>query len=373
MTADNWGSLFSEHLFSRRTFVKGLSGLFAAGAAPPGLLKFPRPRWPAEWETHAGCLMSWPHRLGFYGPLLKPLQSQYAEVARTVAEFEPVLLVAHPGHVQEARDACGSTVTVVPCPLNDAWMRDNGPIFVRAPFLDEPLGLDFGFNAWGEPNWEYELDDAVPPKVCEFLGLPSFTIPFVLEGGAITTDGQRTLITTEECLLDPSRNGNVTKTQVETALRKTLGIEKTIWLPWGLCDDDLTDGHVDGVLAYLEPGMVLLQAADESDPPDVRLRAAANREALEGATDAAGRMIEIVDWPFLSYARMLGFEALHTYVNFYKANGAVIVPLAGSDEDITALEALQTIFPEREVIGVRTPALTFAGGGIHCITQQVPK
>lgn len=172
--------------------MKGLGGLFAAAAAPPGLLRLPRPLWPAEWEPHAGCLMSWPHRFGFYGPLLKPMKSQYAEVARTIAQFEPVLLVAHPGHVQEARDACGSEVNVAPCPLDDAWMHDNGPIFVRAPFLETPAGLDFGFNAWGQPNWEYELDDAVPPKVCGFLGLPSLTIPLVLEGGAITTDGQRT-------------------------------------------------------------------------------------------------------------------------------------------------------------------------------------
>jgi agmatine deiminase len=196
----------------------------------------------------------------------------------------------------------------------------------------------------------------------------------VLEGGSITVDGEGTLITTESCLLHPSRNPGLSKEQIEQELADFLGVQKVIWLRSGLGleEDKDTDGHVDGVAAFIGPGRVLLHMVrDEAHPDFAALEE--NRRRLE-TTDALGRRLEVVELDLRSGPVPVGGRGIvETYVNFYQANGAVIVPTAGTGDDLPALEQLREIFAGREVVGVPTPVVGYGGGGIHCITQQVPR
>jgi len=338
-----------------------------AGGLPDGVV-----RWPAEWELHDGCLICWPHSRWLWGPLLPKLQAEFAAVAQAINQFEQVTMIAHPGHGDEAANQCGAGVDVIEIPLDDSWVRDSGPIFVDRG--GQRLGMDFGFNAWGEkyPNWE--KDDYLPIPVCEYLGIPCHTVKPVLEGGAIIGDGEGTIITTEECLLNPNRNGYVSKAQVERGLRRALGAEKVVWLPWGLTPDDITDGHVDGVAAYVAPGRVLMQTYPSGGgfSDEIRIRLEENMAVLSNETDARGRSFDIIEFPVLTKAPFHGFNILFTYLNFYHANGAIIVPIANTSDDADALARLESVFPEQQIVPVVTPSINFGGGGIHCITQQIP-
>ncbi len=333
--------------------------------APPG-------RMPAEWAPHERCLMAWPvaQRTELWGPMYEAALAEFAGVARAIARFEPVLMVAAPGAGAQARAACGAAVEVVELPIDDSWMRDSGPIFC----LDDTgarHGVTFRFNSWGEKFLPYDQDALLAGRLLEQLGEPRVASQMVLEGGAITVDGEGTLITTEQCLLNPNRNPSMDRGQIEDELRARLGVERVVWLPFGQYDDPHTDGHVDGVCAFTAPGRVILQTCSIPGHPDVE-RSAANRAALEAATDAAGRALEIVELPYLPFVDVGGEELAVSYLNFYIANGGVIVPLAGHADDARALALLADVFPDREIVGVPGPVISYGGGGVHCITQQVP-
>jgi agmatine deiminase len=194
----------------------------------------------------------------------------------------------------------------------------------------------------------------------------------VLEGGSITVDGEGTLITTEQCLLNPNRNPDLSREEIEAELRRTLGVERIIWLPWGHAEDEHTDGHVDGICAFVRPGTVLAHACTDPNSPNYELMAA-NLEVLRSARDRAGRALEVIEitqWPYFD---LDGKTLLLSYANFYIANGGVIAPLAQHPLDEEFLEVLTRAFPEQEVVGVPTRIVRYGGGGPHCITQQVPR
>ncbi|MFJ5234111.1 agmatine/peptidylarginine deiminase [Kitasatospora sp. NPDC088391] len=328
-------------------------------------------RMPAEWTQHQGCLMAWPVRADLWGAVLTEAQQEYAEVARAVARFEPVTMVAPPGHGEQAAAMCGGEgITVLELPLDDSWFRDSAPIFV----LDTDgnrAGVDFRFNAWGRKHTPWEGDDRISALLLERLGVPAIRSEMVLEGGAITVDGEGTLITTEQCLLHPNRNPDLTREEIEAELKARLGVTKVIWLPYGGLLDTETDGHVDGVCAFAAPGRVIVQLPDDPEHPDyARMRA--NRAVLEHSTDAQGRPFEIVDVPQAAFVEVDGQRTEVGYLNHYLANGGVVVPVAGHPADEGALAVLAAAHPGRKVVGVRARALAFGGGGIHCITQQIP-
>lgn len=329
-------------------------------------------RWPAEWEPHAYSLMAWPYRRALWERRLGAVQQEYAAVARAVAAFEPVHMVATSAQVDRARKMCGDKVSVHALPLDDSWTRDSGATYVVED--NKPLAVDFAFNAWGKQFDQYKNDDALPRAWCRLQGERCETVDWVLEGGAIVGDGEGTLITTEECLLNPNRNGKTTKAEVEAKLEKHLGVTRVIWIPYGLSDDDLTSGHVDGVCAYVGPRQVLVQTTDADAPAAIKKRMQANLAVLRRATDARGRKLELHQIPHLAYPKVGREEGLHTYANLYQANGGVVVPLAGvNDTDAAALAHLRRVFKKRKVVGVPTPVIGWGGGGVHCITQQVPK
>ncbi|MFF3176723.1 agmatine/peptidylarginine deiminase [Streptomyces sp. NPDC057900] len=327
-------------------------------------------RMPAEWSEHEGCLMAWPTRPDLWGSVLDEVKEEYANVARAIAGFEPVTMVAPPGHGDDARTWCGPEITVVELPVDDSWFRDSAPLFV----LDgdgHRAGVDFRFNAWGEKHHPYDADDRVSGLLLEHLGVERVHSGMILEGGAITVDGEGTLITTEQCLLHPNRNPGLSRDEIEGELKSRLGVSKIVWLPYGGLLDTETDGHVDGVCAFAAPGKVVVSLPDDPDHPDyARMRA--NRAVLEVATDARGRRLEIIDVPQVAYAEVAGDEVEVSYLNYYVANGGVVVPVAGVPQDEDALAVIAAAYPGRKVVGVRTPVVAFGGGGVHCITQQIP-
>jgi len=329
-------------------------------------------RMPAEWAPHDRCLMAWPvaGRTELWGPMYEAATGEFAGVARAIARFEPLLMVARPGDGPAAQAACGAGVEVLELPLDDSWMRDAGPIFCLEP-SGARHGVTFRFNSWGERFLPYDQDALLAGRLLERLGERRVVSAMVLEGGAITVDGEGTLITTEQCLLNPNRNPSMDRGQIEDELRARLGVERVVWLPYGQFDDPHTDGHVDGVCAFTAPGRVILQTCAIPGHPDVE-RSAANRAALEAATDAAGRPLEIVELPYLPFVEVGGDELAVSYLNFYVANGGVVVPLAGHPDDEPALALLAEVFPGREVIGVPGRVISYGGGGVHCITQQIP-
>jgi agmatine deiminase len=327
-------------------------------------------RMPAEWEPHEACLMAWPARRESFDPYLERAKDEYAAVAGVIAAFEPVLMVANPDQTGEVRERCRSDVRVLEVPIDDSWTRDSGPVFV----LDEDgerLGIDFSFNSWGERFLPYDNDAAMSARVLELLGIERVPSEMVLEGGSFTVDGEGTLITTEQCLLNPNRNPDLGREEIEAELGRTLGVEQVIWLPWGHAEDRHTDGHVDGICAFVRPGTVLLHTCDEPENANYE-RAAENLEVLRSSRDARGRPLEVIELTQWPYFDLDGRTLMVSYANVYLANGAVVAPLADHPLDEQALETLRRAFPDREVVGVPTRTVSHGGGGVHCITQQVP-
>ncbi len=320
---------------------------------------------PAEWTPHAGCLMAWPSRGELWGVHLADAARDYAAVAAAIARFEPVLMVCNPGHADDVRSLCGPGVQPLEIPINDSWARDSGPAFVRDA-TGEVAAVGFGFNAWGNRWHPHDDDAALARRLADHLRVPYFHAPFVLEGGAFFVDGEGTLITTEQCLLNPNRNPHLSREEIEQGLRDHLGVSTIIWLPFGHSLDTGpagTDGHIDGVLQYVRPGTVMLELVGDSSSPEHE-RGLANLAVLWAAKDAQGRdfEVELVD---------PGAVGDISFANHYLANGAVIVPV-GNDRDHPALRRLAEFHPDREIVPVPGQTLALGGGGPHCVTQQIP-
>lgn len=324
---------------------------------------------PAEWERHDACYMAWPCRPETWFGYEKEAKASYAEVAKAIDRFEPVIMLTPPRLAQEARAFLGPSMELVEMELDDSWIRDNGPFFVRAA-PDRLAIVHFGFNGWGERYPPYDKDAEAPAVLAKKLGLPYYRAPMVLEGGSISVDGQGTLLTTESCLLNPNRNPRLSREDIERILGSYLGARKVLWLRQGM-HGSVVDGHIDGVAAFVRPRTVLAaMARDSSDPNHPALME--NRERLEGMTDAKGRSLEILELPLPAGRPLGGHRVAATYVNFYIANGGVIAPIFGEPADAIALAALQDTFSDREVVGIRGEHIGVGGGVIHCITQQRP-
>jgi agmatine deiminase len=327
---------------------------------------------PAEWAPHELTLMAWPARAELWGEEMEAAKAEYTAVARAIAAFELVLMVAPPGRAAEVRDACGAGVEAIELPLDDSWMRDSGPIFVTAPG-GRRAGVDFRFNGWGEKFVPYDRDDAMNRALLARLRIDRLEADLVLEGGSISVDGEGTLIATEQCLLHPSRNPSLRRADIEDRLRQHLGVERVVWIAHGLLEDHDTDGHVDNVAQFVSPGVVLAQTVDDPADPNHE-RMAENVERLRGAVDARGRRLEVIELGVLPRTSVRGSSGVVPYVNLYLGNGVVVVPTCGDepDRDAEVLRMLGRVFEGREVVGVPARVLAEGGGGVHCITQQLP-
>ncbi len=327
-------------------------------------------RMPAEREPHERCLMAWPPREELWGRYFEDAKQEYAATANAIVEFEPLTMVVNPGVVADAKRLLSSAVELIELPIDDSWVRDSGPICVVED-TGRRAGVDFRFNSWGERFLPYDKDAASAKLILAELGIDRIQSDMVLEGGSITVDGEGTLITTEQCLLNPNRNPDMSRGDIENELKSRLGVKKIIWLPWGHYEDRHTDGHVDGVCNYVRPGVVVAQTCNDPNNPNYRLMAE-NIEVLRSERDAAGRKIEVTDLPYFPYYDLDGSQLMVSYANFYIANGGVVVPVAKHPQDAEALSILKSAFPDHDVVGVSGRILSYGGGGVHCITQQVP-
>jgi agmatine deiminase len=319
---------------------------------------------PAEFAPHAATCMEWPTRLDLWGDLFEQAKKDYAEVANAIAAFEPVVMVTNPEQAGEARSFVTTDVEILPIPIDDSWMRDNGPIFVTDGRGGVAL-VHFRFNSWGEKYLPYDRDAEVPTHVATHLAMRRYEAPMVLEGGSFFVDGEGTLFTTEQCLLNPNRNPAMTRERIEETLRAYLGIDMVVWLGNGHSTDRDTDGHIDGVLQVVRPGVVMLLAPDDPQDPDHE-PGADNVRRLREARDARGRELEVIRFD-------PGPPNGLSYMNVYLCNGGVIAPVVGrGDEDEPALEQIRAAFPDREVVPVSGWTIHEGGGGPHCITQQLP-
>jgi agmatine deiminase len=348
-------------------------------------------RMPAEFEHHDGCWMIWPERPDTFRLAARPAQQAFVETATAISQFEPVTMCASPTQYRLARSKLPAHIRMVEMSNNDAWMRDTGPIFVNNGV--EIRAVDWGFNAWGGLQgglyFPWDLDELVAQKVAEIEKVHRYKAPMILEGGSITVDGEGTLITTRQCLLNPNRNPQLSQSQIETNLQNYLGVEKIIWLENG-CLFDETDGHVDDVCCFLRPGMLALTWTDDRNDPQYEQMNAA-LDTLQTCTDAHGRRLEIhkihqpdpvcftaqesatIEAVESTYMRPEGMRMAATYINFYLANGGAVVPLFNDRHDAPALRSLQQLMPDRKVVGIPGGREIILGGGnVHCITQQQP-
>jgi agmatine deiminase len=326
---------------------------------------------PAEYAPHQGTLMAWPARDEWWGALLDAAKDEWAGVAQAVAAFEPVTMVCNPGLSDDVRRRCGAGVDPLELSIDDSWMRDNGPIFVTNAAGSVAL-VQFRFNSWGEKFLPYDNDARVPEGLASHLGVRRYQAPLVLEGGSFFVDGEGTLLTTEQCLLNPNRNPSRSRDEIEEGLRSFLGVDTVIWLPHGLVEDRDTDGHVDGLAQYIHPGVVMVSVAAGGDDPNAE-RFGEDRAVLARAKDSRGRSIEVLDGPVNAWAEVESVgRVVIPYLNFYVVNGGVVVPIGGVPEDEAALEVVGKAFPDREVVGVPAALISHGGGGPHCITQQIP-
>ncbi len=346
---------------------------------------------PGEFEPHTKTWMLWPERPDNWRDGAVPAQRAFVEVARAIAQFEPVVMGVNPAQFEAARLMLPHPVKVEVIENDDAWMRDCGPTFVVTHY-QRVRGIDWVFNAWGGAQGglyaSWERDAAVAQRVLDLEGIDRYKAPIVLEGGSIHVDGDGTLLTTEECLLNPNRNPTLSKAEIEKILISYLNVSKIIWLGQGVFGDE-TSGHVDNLCCFARLGVVLLTWTDDPTDPQYPISRDA-LQRLERASDARGRKLTIhkihqPDPLLITQAEAQGVQQTHgtkprqygdrmaaSYVNFYLCNGGAVVPTFADPHDGLALETLQRILPERKVIGVPAREILLGGGNIHCITQQQP-
>jgi agmatine deiminase len=332
-------------------------------------------RMPAEWEPHAATWLSWPHREGIsfpdsYDRVVPALRAMVA----ALLESEPVNLnVCNGAHEAEARaaleDLPGEKLSFHVIPTNEPWCRDHGPIFLTRAEDPRLAVVDWDYNAWGGKYPPCDLDEVVPTRVAETLGLPVYYPHMILEGGSIEVNGTGALLTTEGCLLNPNRNPQLSRGQIEQRLRDYLGVREILWLGNGIEGDD-TDGHIDDLTRFVsERAVVTVTEEDESDANHAPLQA--NFERLRSLT-INGKPLEIMTLPMPGRIVREDLRLPASYANFYIANQSILLPTFADPKDEEAVTVLQRAFPTRRIIPIDCRELIWGLGAFHCLTQQQP-
>ncbi|OWF87075.1 agmatine deiminase [Yersinia entomophaga] len=346
---------------------------------------------PAEWAPQDAVWMLWPYRQDNWRGKGIPAQQTFAKVAEAIARATPVYMGVPAKFMEQAKATMPANITLVEMECDDAWMRDTGPTMVING-KGERRGVDWKFNAWGGllgglyADWRQ--DEKVAEQVNQFHKNLSYAAPLILEGGSIHTDGEGTLLTTAECLLNPNRNPDLNQEQIEALLREYLGVTHFIWLQDGVYNDE-TDGHIDNMCCFVRPGEVALHWTDDQQDPQYA-RSVAAYEVLSQAVDAKGRKLKVWKLPapgplynteeetadVLStdaVPRTAGERLAGSYVNYLISNQQTIFPMLDSRTDDLAKDLLQQMYPDYAIIGVPAREILLGGGNIHCITQQIPK
>ena len=349
-------------------------------------------RMPGEFEHHNGCYIIWPERPDNWRFGAKPAQHVFVKVANAIAKHEKVTVVVSAAQYDNARTMLPDNVKIVEMANNDSWIRDCGATFVVND-KEEVRGVKWQFNAWGGLidglYFPWDRDNQIAYKMCEVEEKDVYdNEEFILEGGSIHVDGEGTLITTEECLLSAGRNANMTREEIENHLKEYLNLEKIIWLKNGIYNDE-TNGHVDNICNFVRPGVVVLAWTDDESDPQYAI-SKENLEILENSVDAKGRKIEVhklrvpkpititkdesfwVDSVNGTLPREEGDRLAASYVNYYTANNAIVMPVFKDPADEEAVKTLQGLYPGYTIETVYAREILLGGGNIHCITQQVP-
>ncbi|MBQ9180494.1 agmatine deiminase [Candidatus Saccharibacteria bacterium] len=350
---------------------------------------------PSELAPHRCTYLLWPERPDNWRLGAKPAQKAFREVVETIAKYEPVVLGVNQSQYLHVLGMNMKNVSVVEISNNDSWIRDSGATMVING-VGEMRAVDWGFNGYGGMDggiyYPWDFDDYVGAKMANLEHVDRYVPPkgFVLEGGSIHTDGQGTLLVTEETLLSPDRNPNMDKAEIEQYLMDYTGADKVLWLPYGVYKDEDTNGHVDNICQFVGPAKVVLAwEDDESDPQHER--SVKDLEYLESVTDAKGRKLEItkihvpnpititreeaegVDSVEGTFPRREGDRLPASYINYYNCNGAVILPVFNDPHDAEVIQKLRELLPGRTIEPIYAREILLGGGNIHCITQQVPE
>lgn len=330
---------------------------------------------PAEWAPHQATWLSWPHNPDTWPGVLEAAEDSMAQAVAALAGGETVRInvldAAHEAHVRARLGAVAQSPAVVfhHFPTNDAWCRDHGAIFVRDA-AGRLAAVDCGFNAWGGKYPPWDLDDAIPARMAEALGVPGFAAGMILEGGSIDANGAGALLTTELCLLNPNRNPGLSRAAIEARLRLLFGIRQVLWLGDGITGDD-TDGHIDDITRFVAENVVVTAVEhDRSDANHAPL--AENLARLREMRLEDGRPLKIVELPMPAPVELGGTRLPASYANFYIGNEVVLLPIFGQPADEEAARILAGCFPQRRIAPVRATELVVGLGAFHCLTQQVP-
>ncbi|MFM9194885.1 MAG: agmatine/peptidylarginine deiminase [Planctomycetia bacterium] len=340
-------------------------------------------RLPAEWEPHAATWIAWPHRRATFLGDFAVIPAFFARFIRLLAAYEPVKVIASGPALEEARERLRGVADVecIDIPTNDSWLRDTGPVFLipcepapREPRArgqnGGPVAVCWDWNAWGGKYPPWDQDARVARAIAERLGAEVVAPGVVLEGGAIETDGAGTLLVNHRCVVDPKRNPGLSREQLEQVLVDQLAADRVIWLGGELAGDD-TDGHIDQLARFVAPGRVVAaRQPDRRDPNHGSLEA--NLVTLAAAVDARGRRLEVIP---INVPSQFGFEGVQlpaSHLNFYVANGAVLVPVFGGPTDEPAVRTLAGCFPGRRIVPVDCRELVRGRGALHCITRDQP-
>ena len=334
---------------------------------------------PAEWYPHKCCWMQWPYENpnhDGYGAIpswshfdFEKGRLAWANVAKSIAEFEKVKMIVHPDNKKNAKNLLDDKIEIIEFKIDDCWARDSGAIFL----LDNNNklgGVDWEFNGWGKFK-PFDSDNKVAKFMIQNSSATYFKNNMILEGGSIHVDGEGTLLTTEQCLLNKNRNPQLSKAEIENNLKEYLNINKIIWLKNGT--DEGTDGHVDNIACFVKAGTVLaLSCKDKNDPFYERINE--NLEILKTSTDNRGRKLNVIELE-MSYKRLIpDDDEPSSYINFYIANKGIVMPSFEDEKaDNRAKTIVQSVFPDRKIIAINGIDISMGGGNVHCITQQQPK
>ena len=334
---------------------------------------------PPEWYQHECCWMQWPYNNpnhDGYGAV--PSWSHFdfdkgrfawSNVANSIFKFEKVKMIVHPDEISKAKELLNSEIEIIQLKIDDCWARDSGAIFLLNK-ENKLGGIDWEFNGWGKFK-PFDSDNKVAKFMIEKSSATYFKNSMILEGGSIHVDGEGTLLTTEQCLLNKNRNPQLSKEEIENNLKEYLNINKIIWLKNGT--DEGTDGHVDNIACFVKSGTVLaLSCKDRNDPFYERINE--NLEILKTSTDNKGRKLNVIEIE-MSYKRLIpNDDEPSSYINFYIANKGIVMPSFEDEKaDYRAKNIVQSVFPDRKIIAINGIDISMGGGNVHCITQQQPK
>lgn len=334
--------------------------------------------FPAEFSKHKATWLSWPHKEASWPGKLPSVYAPYAEFVKYVSKGETVNIMVRDqkmkemaaGHLDRAGVDFNQLVFHF-SPTNDAWCRDHGPAFLvnKNPDLQKAI-INWGYNAWGDKYPPYDLDNQIPKKVALHLGLPCFEPGIIMEGGSVEFNGKGTLMTTEACLLNPNRNPELDRSQIEKYLKDYYGVKQVLWLNDGIVGDD-TDGHIDDLTRFVCEDTVLTVIEDNAKDENYEVLKE-NTDRLQTFRLKDGRSLKVIELPMPSPVVFEGCRLPASYANFYIANKHVIVPTYRDKNDDKALSIIQSCFPDREVVGVDSWDIIWGLGSFHCLSQQEP-